>query len=273
MQQVQKGFAQWKSKGVRYLSIPAFDRAGGVVCAFSTRIGGVSPKPYNTLNFSQKREKKPEHFIENMRRFADAAGFDAQRAVAINYAHSASVYRARSGDAGRGVVREAVPEVCDGLYTDETGLPLVSFHADCVPLFFYDPKKRAVAVCHAGWRGVTAHMAKNAVEALERMGCEPADILAAVGPCISVRCFEVGEDVRDIFLREFGPPTVQSREGRLFADLNAACVADMTAAGLQPGNITVSGLCTYENPYLFFSHRRDHGKTGAMASVILLKDV
>ncbi len=273
MQQIQKGFTQWKKNGVRYFTIPAFERAGGVICAFSTRVGGVSPKPFDTLNFSKSREPSIPNFLENMYRFGDAAGFDSRQAVLDNYAHGVDIYRVRTEDAGCGIWRELVPYECDGLYTDETGLPLVSLHADCVPLFFYDPVRRAVAVCHAGWRGVTAHIIRNMVKGLCDIGCRETDILAAVGPCISVRKFEVGEEVRGIFLREFGQETVQAKEGRLYADLNTACVLDMLACGLSPQNLTDADLCTYENSYLFFSHRRDRGQTGAMAAVILLKDV
>jgi len=272
MHQVKTGFTQWKNNGVRYFTIPAFDKAGGVVCAFSSRVGGVSPPPFDTLNFSRKREPSQSNFIENMRRFGDAAGFDSRRAVLDNYEHGVQLHRAHGDDAGRGIEREALSEFCDGLFTNETGLPLISLHADCVPLFFYDPVRRAASVCHAGWRGVSGHMVLRAVDALCGLGCKPADILAAVGPCISVHKYEVGEEVRDIFVREFGNESVQEREGRLYADLNAACVIDMIKAGLDPANVTLSGLCTYENPYLFYSHRRDKGKTGAMAAVILLKE-
>ena len=268
--------AEFNSAPVEYrvqieCKIPAFERAGGVVCAFSTRIGGVSPPPFDTLNFSRKREPNEANFQENMRRFADAVGFDSHRAVLDNYEHGVALYHAKGEDAGRGVVREALPVFCDGLLTDETELPLVSLHADCVPLFFYDPVRRAVAVCHAGWRGVSGHMVLRMVEALCGMGCRPENILGAVGPCISVRCYEVGEEVRDIFIHEFGSESVQEREGRIYADLAAACVIDMRRAGVAAANITVSDLCTYENSYLFYSHRRDKGQTGAMAAVILLR--
>jgi len=165
-----------------------------------------------------------------------------------------------------------LPVFCDGLYTDVAELPLISLHADCVPLFFYDPVRRAVAVCHAGWRGVSNHMVTRTVDALCSIGCKPGNILAAVGPCISVKNYEVGEEVREIFLREFGGDSVQEREDRIYADLNTACVTDMLKSGLSAANITVAGLCTYENSYLFYSHRRDKGQTGAMAAVIQLKD-
>ena len=138
----------WKKADVRFFTIPSFVHAGGVVCAFSTRIGGVSPTPYDTLNFSRKREKNEEHFQENMRRFAVAAGFDYQNAVSDNYAHGSQVYRAEQKDAGFGIVKENLPDYCDGLFTDTEQLPIVSFHADCVPLFF-------MILCGAQWRFVT----------------------------------------------------------------------------------------------------------------------
>ncbi len=272
MEQPREGMILRESNGVRFLTIPSFERAGGVICAFSTRIGGVSPKPFDTLNFSRKREQSDENFEENFRRFAKAVGFDADISVGINYAHSAEVYRVGREDIGKGIFREALPEICDGLYTDEPGIPILSFHADCTPLFFYDPVKRAAAVCHAGWRGVAAHMAANAVNALVGLGCKKADILAAVGPCISIKNFEVGEEVRDVFAGTFGGSVVQERGGSLYVDLNKACLIDMADAGIDPSQVTDAALCTYENEELFYSHRRDKGKTGAMAAMILIKD-
>ncbi len=273
MQSLRQGFTLREKQGLKYLTIPSFEEAGGVVCAFSTRIGGVSPAPYDTLNFSKKREQSLENFLENFKRFGQAAGFDHKKAVSINYAHSALLYKASPSDAGCGITRDDVPEVCDGLYTDETQLPLISFHADCVPLFFYDPIKRCVAVCHAGWRGVVSHMAANAVKALLSLGSNAGDILAAVGPCIGPERYEVGRDVSGLFLTEFGKETLETRGGRTHLRLSRACVLDMLSAGILPVNITEAGLCTYDESRLFFSHRRDMGCTGSMAAVIMLTDV
>jgi YfiH family protein len=261
-----------EKQGVKFLTIPSFERAGGVVCAFSTRIGGVSPKPFDTLNFSRKREQSEENFAENFKRFARAVGFDENKAVGINYAHSPYVYHVHQEDAGKGIFGEPLPEHCDGLYTDEIGIPILSFHADCVPLYFYDPNRRAVAVCHAGWRGVAGHMVQNTVNALVNIGCKQNDMLAAIGPCISVTHFEVGEEVKDIFLHEFGSSVIQTHDSKLYVDLNKACVDDMLSSGLRPENITDAAMCTFEQQDLFYSHRRDKGKTGAMAAVIILKD-
>ena len=270
MNGIRYGFTLREKEGVRFLTIPSLDKAGGVRCAFSTRIGGVSPTPFDTLNFSRKREQNEDNFVQNMRRFSAAAGFDYQKAVSIRYEHSPHIYRAQGKDAGCGVVRESVPEVCDGLCTDTEGLPLLALHADCAPLYFYDSVRRAVAVCHAGWRGTAQHIARNAVEALCSLGCRAEDIVAAVGPCIGVKHYEVGTEVADVFLREFGEGPVQQRGGRYYIDLAEACASDMIKAGLDPQQITVSGLCTYDRADLFYSHRRDEGHTGAMASVIEL---
>ncbi len=270
MQAISHGFTMRKKNGVRFLTIPSFETKGGITCAFSTRVGGVSEKPYDTLNFSQKREGNKKNFLQNMNRFSSAVQFDYNRAVAINYAHSAILYKADISDEGRGITKEKLDTTCDGLYTDVKNLPLVTYHADCVPLFFYDSVRGAAAICHAGWRGVTSHITANAVNSLIKLGSSSKDILAAVGPCISVKHFEVGKGVHDLFEKEFGKETIEERNGRVYADLAIACVLDMLENDILPENITLSDICTYENPKLFFSHRRDKGKTGAMAAVIQL---
>lgn len=272
MHNIQHGLTLWKKHGVRYFVIPAFVAAGGVLCAISTRVGGVSKPPFDTLNFSRKREQNEQNYRDNIARFSNAVGFNYHNAVAINYAHSAALHMASACDAGAGVTKEPLSDVCDGLYTDEAGLALITYHADCVPLIFYDPKRRSAAICHAGWRGIASHIAQNAVTALCTIGSRPEDILAAVGPCISVRHFEVGPEVSDIFDREYGAETIEKRDGSLYVDLPRACVLDMIKNGIVPGKITVSDICTYETDGLFFSHRRDHGKTGAFAAVIELQE-
>lgn len=270
MDDIQHGFALWKKKGVRYLTIPSFENAGGVICAMSTRIGGVSPKPYDTLNFSRSREQNERNFLENFHRFSESTVFDYTKAIANNYEHGPNVLFAEEKDAGCGVTRENLASYCDGLFTDIEDLPLITFHADCVPLFFYDPKRRGVAICHAGWKGVSRHIIKNAVNSLVSMGCCYEDIIAAVGPCISVEHFEVKDDVFGVFEQEFGFSVLQKRENRLYVDLPKACIMDMVSSGLRKRNITISDICTYANPRLFYSHRRDKGQTGAMAAVIKL---
>ncbi len=272
MNEIKHGFTLWKKKGVRFLTVPSFEKAGGVTCAMSTRVGGVSPRPYNTLNFSRAREKSEENFRQNFSNFGQAAGFDYKKAVANRYEHGNNVIEVGDAEEGMGIVREELPVFCDGLYTSVEGLPLVTYHADCVPLFFYDPARHSAAVCHAGWKGVSTHIIRKAVESLVGEGSKSEDILAAVGPCISVKHFEVQSDVYAVFEQVFGSDVLKLCEGRVYIDLQKACVADMLAAGIQESNITLSDLCTYDNPRLFYSHRRDKGVTGAMAAVIMLNE-
>ena len=128
------------------------------------------------------------------------------------------------------------------------------------------------AICHAGWRGISSHITAGAVDALRSLGCREGEILAAVGPCISAAHFEVGDEVSDIFDTEFGSDTVAVRDGRTYVDLPGACVIDMIKSGIEPDHITVSDICTYELDKLFFSYRRDNGKTGAFAAMIELRE-
>lgn len=268
MSEFNHGFTLWKKRGVRFFTIPSFSRAGGVTCAMATRVGGVSPRPYNTLNFSRSREQSKANFIENMQRFGSSAEFIFEHAIAIKYEHGALLYRASFSDAGSGVISDELPLFCDGLYTDEIALPLITYHADCAPLFFYDPTRKAVAICHAGWKGVSMHIIKNAINLLVDMGSAAQDILCAVGPCISAAHFEVQQDVHSVFKTEFGSDVLEVRESKTYLDLPKACAIDMLEAGIVAHNITLSDLCTFEHRRLFFSHRRDKGETGAMAAVI-----
>ena len=270
MEKIKHGFTLWKKNGVRFLTIPSFARAGGVTCAVSTRVGGVSPPPYDTLNFSRSREQNQSNFLENMKRFGDAAGFDFKKAVANNYEHGKKLLNACAKHEGCGVVKDNLIDHCDGLYTDTQDLPLITYHADCLPLFFYDPKRRAAAICHAGWKGISQHIIKNALASLAEMGASTQNILAAVGPCISAAHFEVKSDVLDVFEQTFGKDVIELRDSKTYVDLPKACVKDMLEFGLPQENITLSDLCTFGNERLFYSHRRDKGKTGAMAAVICI---
>ena len=270
MSGINHGFTLWKKKGVRFLTIPSFQRAENVTCVMSTRIGGVSPKPYDTLNFSRSREHSEENFRTNFSNYGAAAGFDYQQAVANRYEHGSNVVIVGPDEAGMGVVKPELPVFCDGLVTTQEGLPLVTYHADCVPLFFYDPKRRAAAICHAGWKGVSLHIINRTVDMMCSLGCSRDDILTAVGPCISAKHYEVKSDVYEAYEQEFGPHVLQRREGKVYLDLQQACLSDFRASSIPDGNVTLADLCTYDNPRLFYSHRRDRGETGAMAAVIML---
>ena len=269
---VRCGFEKRQRGGVVYFTIPSFDQCGCAIAGFTSRIGGVSEGCYQSLNFSLKREGSISNLRENFRRAAGALGVAAESLVLDNYAHSDGIYHATKEDCGKGLLRETDLPPCDALIVSEPGVTAVALHADCIPVFFLDPAKKIACVAHAGWRGVYQRLPQKIAETfINHYGCKKENISAAIGPHIMKDAFEVGEDVSKLFEERFGAVTVLRKEGRMYADMQTAILTQFMDAGLKPQNITCANLCTYSLPELFYSHRRDKGMTGAMASMIALK--
>ena len=169
----------------------------GAAHGFSTRLGGVSPAPWDSLNLGASRGDAPGHVAENFRRFCAAAGADSAVLVKNHQVHGDLVRTVGPADACAGPADPGTFEA-DGLATDCPGVCLAVFSADCIPVLLYDPVRRAVAAVHAGWRGTALGIAARAVERMAgSFGSQPEDILAAVGPGISQCCFETHRDVPD----------------------------------------------------------------------------
>jgi YfiH family protein len=220
------------------------DAPGPYEVVFSTREGGVSEGPYASLNLGRATADEPERVDENRRRLCAEVGAQPE-ALAMNYQHhSADVLRARAGSRG---------ERADGLWTEERGLPVLALAADCLPIALARANgvKPAVAVLHAGWRGLVAGIAAEGVKTLGG-GLVVAMIGPGIGPC----CYEVGEEVAAPFRRAFGMGLY--RDGKL--DLWGAAERALRAAGVA--RVDRVDLCTACNPDRFFSHRRDDGLTG-----------
>ena len=220
------------------------DAPGPYEVVFSTREGGVSEGPYASLNLGRATADEPERVDENRRRLCAEVGAQPE-ALAMNYQHhSADVLRARAGSRG---------ERADGLWTEERGLPVLALAADCLPIALARANgvKPAVAVLHAGWRGLVAGIAAEGVKTLGG-GLVVAMIGPGIGPC----CYEVGEEVAAPFRRAFGMGLY--RDGKL--DLWGAAERALRAAGVA--RVDRVDLCTACNPNRFFSHRRDDGLTG-----------
>jgi len=220
------------------------DAPGPYEVVFSTREGGVSEGPYASLNLGRATADEPERVDENRRRLCAEVGAQPE-ALAMNYQHhSADVLRARAGSRG---------ERADGLWTEERGLPVLALAADCLPIALAraNGAKPAVAVLHAGWRGLVGGIAAEGVKTL---GGGP--VAAMIGPGIGPCCYEVGEEVAAPFRRAFGMGLY--RDGKL--DLWGAAERALRAAGVA--RVDRVDLCTACNPDRFFSHRRDDGLTG-----------
>lgn len=190
--------------GVTYLTFPGLERTGAVRHLFSTREGGVSEGIYASLNFSYKRGDKKEAVDENFRRIAAVLGCRAEDMVCSDQTHTDHIRVVTDKDRGKGVVRPKDYRDVDGLITQEKGIVLCTFFADCVPLFFVDPVKKAIGLSHSGWRGTVQKIGKKTVEEMGKaFGSKPEDIHAAIGPSICQDCYEVSEDVIEEFRKAF----------------------------------------------------------------------
>jgi polyphenol oxidase len=218
-----------------------WDAGAGYEVAFSTRQGGVSEGPFESLNLGKLTRDTEENVEENRRRLCGALGVDAGRLTFNRQRHSAVVHRAVGGRRGTDG---------DGIWTDEAGVPMLAFTADCVPVAVVAAERAALALLHVGWRGLLEGIVREGVRALGSVG------RAAVGPAIGPCCYEVGDEVASPFRERFGKEVVVGRN----VDLWAATERALRDAGV--GEIDRFDLCTSCNADLFFSHRRDDGVTG-----------
>lgn len=270
---VNHGFLQKEKTGVCYLQIPAFLEEGFDKHLFTSRIGGVSGGCYNSLNLSLTRESSVENKKMNYKRVCEVLDVPYESLTVVNYAHGDGVYEARVEDAGKGISRPSDLPPCDAMFVSEPNVTAVSLHADCVPIFFADRKNRIAGVCHAGWRGVYADIVAKIANLLgSKKQCLKSDLLFGIGPHITVKNFEVGEDVASLFVKRFGCEYVDRRDNRLYISLQNVLTDRLIALGIPAENITCSDLCTFGNEDLFYSHRRDHGNTGAMGSFFALAE-
>ena len=229
------------------------------------------------MNLSFSRGDEPEHVRENFRRIAESIGFSEKDLVFSMQTHTANVRRVGREDCGRGLERPVGYCDVDGLVTNEPGVVLATFYADCVPLFFVDPVRRCIGLSHSGWRGTVGKIGKATVETMAKeFGSEPGDLLAAVGPSICQECYEVSEEViglfRENFAEELWPKLFYRKDnGHYQLNLWEANRLIFQEAGILPQHITVTDICTACNPELLFSHRASGGKRGNLAGFLEIK--
>ena len=239
--------------------------------AFSTRRGGVSGGYLSSLNLGPHRGDRLENVVENYRILGQAVGFRPEDTVFTWQEHTDVILRVGRTDRGTGLFREQ-NTICDGLVTDEPGVALCAFSADCTPVLLCDPVKGAIAAVHAGWRGTALGIVKTAAETMAReFGSAPQDIRAAIGPCISQCCFETDADVPEAMLAAFGPEAgaaIERRGEKYHVDLKRMNRLWLERAGVRC--IDVSDACTACEPDRFWSHRRAGDRRGSLCAVIVL---
>ena len=209
---------------------------------------------------------------ENYRILGKAVGFAPEETVFTRQEHTDLLLRVGRADCGTGLDREQTA-VCDGILTDEPGVALVCFAADCTPVLLFDPVRQAIAAVHAGWRGTAQGIAYKAVLRMqEEFGCAPEDIRAAIGPCIGRCCFEVGPEVPDAMREALGADAeaaIEPRGEKAHVDLKLLNRIWLQKVGVQV--IDVSPDCTMCHPDRFWSHRVTGGARGSQAAIIRLK--
>lgn len=262
---------------VVYLTFPRLEETGVVLHGFTTRLGGVSKGDCSSMNLSFSRGDEEAAVYENYRRIAEAVGFSSESVVCSDQTHTTNVRRVGKEEKGCGLYSPRPYQDVDGLITNEPGVTLATFYADCVPLYLVDPVKKAVGLSHSGWRGTTGKIGKVTVEAMEReFGSRPEDILAVIGPSICQDCYEVSEDVAEAFRSAYLPVVwerllLKKENGKYQLNLWEACRENFLEAGIPEDNIVMPEICTCCNPSFLFSHRASKGKRGNLAAFLMLK--
>jgi YfiH family protein len=281
-----KGWTTLNSHNVQILQVPALTKLPWLLHGFSTRPGGISHLDgEKVLNLGFTDWDTRENVLENRRRLQSALGASDLQLIALKQIHSDVIH----------LIEAAPQEPCkgDASATNRPGLLLGVQTADCVPILLVDPKKRAIAAIHAGWRGTLARIAEKAIGQMQmHFATNPAGLLAAIGPSIGPCCYEVGTEVATQFQSQFAdapdwfdkfrtgdepnpvqwlnmmPPGHQPPPKNVHLDLKKANRAQLLATGLPPQNIFTSDLCTACRPDLLFSYRKQGSQSGRLLSVI-----
>lgn len=264
------------SDTVPYLTYNSLSEIKFINHAFSTRLGGVSEGEFTSMNTAFNRGDNLNNVTENYKRFCRSAGFDFESLVASAQDHHTFVRAVTKADSGVGIYKPRDIASVDALITNETGVTLVTYYADCTPLFFVDTKNKAIGLAHAGWRGTVGRIGEKVIRKMtECYGTDPADVVAAIGPAISVCCYEVDQPCANHFYAlkglDSGKFVFPKDGGKYMIDLLETNRQILVAAGVPEKNITLSDLCTNCHPDLLWSHRATKGHRGTMSAFLSLR--
>ncbi len=263
------GFKLRKKRAISYIACSKLEKAG-LAHGFTLRTGGFSKKPYDSLNFGMHTDDNKKTVRRNILLAEKAIG---ARIAAAKQVHGDRIVEVRSPESrhclssgGLAGARSQIQNTeADAVVTDVPGIAASVRVADCAGTIIYDPENKVVAAVHSGWRGVANKIPAKTVKLMrKKFGSYPAKLLAAVSPAIGPCCFEVGPEVYKLRRQKVFSNIFTSRKGRVYMDIWKGAVNLLVSAGIKRKNISVCRMCTSCNPKLFFSHRRDKGKTGRM---------
>lgn len=252
------------ANGIKYIASPLLSDKG-VTHGFLTRIGGVSPSPYASLNFDARDTDPAENVEKNRALFHEAFGVPAGRLVTVSQVHGKEIL----------VIEGSLPDKpveADAIVTAETNVAIGMLTADCQPILLYDPVNHAIGAVHAGWKGTALGIVVETGELMwKKYGTRPEDLIVSLGPCIGPCCYKVGWNVLEEYMsRHKESADCFSEKDGLRMDINIANTVQLALIGVKNENIFNGARCTSCNSDLFFSHRKDNGRTGRQLSFIML---
>lgn len=262
-----------------FLEFNSLKKTGFVKHGFSTRLGGVSEDHYESLNLGYHSGDGIHEVTRNFIKIGKAMGIQIHDMVFSHQTHSTNVKVVGKEDRGNGITKVQKFREVDGLITNEPGVCLVTFYADCVPIYFVDPVNKAIGLCHSGWRGTVSKMAVKTLNMMAgKFGTNPRNVKVAIGPSICQNCYEVSEEVVDGIRKHFPRAIwreiyIKKENGKYLLDLWRVNELFLHDAGVLYSNIEVTNLCTCCNKRAFFSHRGMGEKRGSMAAFLMMKDL
>ena len=261
---------------VPYLTYKALQDISFINHAFSTKLGGVSTGEFTSMNLAFNRGDDIDAVTENYKLFCKATGFDFDTLVASAQDHNTVVRKVTKEDCGIGITKPRDIQSVDALVTNQPNVTLVTYYADCTPIFFVDKVKKVIALAHAGWRGTVGKICKNVIDTMVNdYNCNTADIICCVGPAISKCCYEIDKTCYDEFVKsqlDIEKIMTDKSNGKYMADLLETNKQILISSGVPKENIIISDVCTKCNSELLWSHRATNGHRGTMCAFMCIND-
>lgn len=260
---------------VVYLTFDQWENIEKLVAVHSTRLGGVSEGGFATMNLGFARGDVKEKVHENYRRFSESIEVPLEKLVLSDQWHHNEILEVNTSHEGMGIFRTRNYNDVDGLFTKVKNLPLVTFYADCVPIYFYDPVLEAIGMAHAGWRGTASAIVLDMLKLFEKHGSLIENIEVSIGPAVCQSCYQVDQKVIEAMTFDFNIDHLiryKMNEDRYYIDLKNINREILIHGGVSEGKIEVTTHCTSCEEEMFFSHRRQGNDRGTQIGVMMIRN-